>query len=68
MGRVNGSLNVGKGEHSSLVSQLGGTANGGTFPDHTVFYETLPANQIERMRAGLKQREASGNPPNELFR
>ena len=29
--------------------------------------ETLPANQIERMRAQLKQREANGNPPNELF-
>jgi imidazolonepropionase-like amidohydrolase len=29
--------------------------------------ETLPANQIERMRAAIKQREANGNPPNELF-
>lgn len=29
--------------------------------------ETLPANQIERMRGQLKQREANGNPPNELF-
>ena len=29
--------------------------------------ETLPANQIERMRGQLKQREAKGNPPNELF-
>ena len=29
--------------------------------------DTLPANQIERMRAQLKQREANGNPPNDLF-
>jgi imidazolonepropionase-like amidohydrolase len=29
--------------------------------------ETLPANQIERMRAAITQREANGNPPNELF-
>lgn len=29
--------------------------------------ETLPANQIERMRAAIKQREANGNPPDELF-
>jgi imidazolonepropionase-like amidohydrolase len=29
--------------------------------------ETLPANQIESMRAALAQREAKGNPPNELF-
>jgi len=29
--------------------------------------ETLPANQIERMRAQLKQRETRGNPPNDLF-
>ena len=29
--------------------------------------ETLPANQIERMRTQLAQLEAKGNPPNELF-
>jgi imidazolonepropionase-like amidohydrolase len=29
--------------------------------------ETLPANQIERLRATIKQREAKGNPPDELF-
>jgi hypothetical protein len=29
--------------------------------------ETLPANQIEGMRAAIKQREAKGNPPDELF-
>jgi imidazolonepropionase-like amidohydrolase len=29
--------------------------------------ETLPASQIETMRAQLAQLEAKGNPPNELF-
>ena len=29
--------------------------------------ETLPANQIDTMRAQLAQLEAKGNPPNELF-
>lgn len=29
--------------------------------------ETLPAAQIERMRAQVKQRESRGNPPNDLY-
>jgi imidazolonepropionase-like amidohydrolase len=29
--------------------------------------ETLPASQIETMRAQVKRREAAGNPPDELF-
>ncbi len=29
--------------------------------------ETLPASQIEGMRSQLAQRDANGNPPNELF-
>jgi imidazolonepropionase-like amidohydrolase len=29
--------------------------------------ETLPANQIQAMRAAIMQREANGNPPDELF-
>lgn len=29
--------------------------------------ETLPAKQIEGMRAAIQEREAKGNPPNELF-
>ena len=33
----------------------------------TSLAETLPANQIEGMRAQLAQLEAKGNPPNELF-
>src|SRR5262245_15633599 len=29
--------------------------------------ETLPADQIDAMRAAIRQREAKGNPPDELF-
>jgi imidazolonepropionase-like amidohydrolase len=29
--------------------------------------ETLPANQIQAMRATIMQRETNGNPPDELF-
>lgn len=29
--------------------------------------ETLPANQVERMRTQVQQQEMKGNPPNELF-
>ena len=43
----NGSLNVGKGEHQSLVSQLGGNANGSSLVDYTIYYETLPSNQLD---------------------
>jgi zinc protease len=42
-----GSLNVGMGEHQILVSTQGGNPNGQTFPDHTQFWETLPANQLD---------------------
>jgi predicted Zn-dependent peptidase len=42
-----GSKNVGKGEHTQLVVDNGGTMNGGTSFDYTAYYETLPANQLE---------------------
>ncbi|HEY3413582.1 MAG TPA: pitrilysin family protein [Armatimonadota bacterium] len=42
-----GSKNVGKGEHTQLVIDNGGTMNGGTSFDFTVYYETVPANQLE---------------------
>ncbi|HEY2990703.1 MAG TPA: pitrilysin family protein [Candidatus Binatia bacterium] len=42
-----GSANVGKGEHSILISNNGGSSNGTTNPDRTNYYETLPANQLE---------------------
>src|SRR5262245_20208434 len=33
----------------------------------TSLAETLPAAQVDRMRAQVQQREKNGNPPNELF-
>ena len=42
-----GSKNVGKGEHTQLVIDNGGTMNGGTSFDFTTYYETVPANQLE---------------------
>jgi len=42
-----GSANAAKGEHSSLISTNGGSLNGTTDNDRTLYYETLPANQID---------------------
>jgi predicted Zn-dependent peptidase len=42
-----GSQNVGSGEHFLLVFNNGGDMNGGTSQDSTVYYETLPANQLD---------------------
>ncbi len=42
-----GSENVGKGEHMLLVENNGGGMNGTTSEDRTVYFETLPANQLE---------------------
>jgi predicted Zn-dependent peptidase len=42
-----GSRNVGKGEHSILILNNGGSANGTTNVDRTNYFETLPANQLE---------------------
>jgi zinc protease len=42
-----GSENVGSGEHFALVFGNGGDMNGTTNADRTVYYETLPANQLE---------------------
>ncbi|MEZ4299577.1 MAG: pitrilysin family protein [Polyangiaceae bacterium] len=41
-----GSKNVGKGEHLSLVAGHGGTANGTTSPDRTGYYEVLPSSEL----------------------
>ena len=40
---------------------------GQTMEDVNLLAETLPANQIERMRRGVETRMAAGNRPNELF-
>jgi predicted Zn-dependent peptidase len=42
-----GSENVGKGEHFILVDNNGGGVNGTTNSDRTIYYETLPANQLD---------------------
>src|SRR5881397_3139383 len=42
-----GSENVGKGEHFIIVENNGGGMNGNTRADRTVYFETLPANQLD---------------------
>src|SRR3982750_2936049 len=42
-----GSENVGSGEHPALIFSNGGTMNGTTNQDRTLYFETLPANQLE---------------------
>ncbi len=41
-----GSANVGKGEHFTLVINRGGQLNGTTSHDRTNYYETLPSNEL----------------------
>jgi zinc protease len=42
-----GSENVGDDMHFKYVSEAGGTLNGTTNTDRTVYFETLPSNQLE---------------------
>ena len=42
-----GSENVGNGEHFTLVFNNGGNMNGTTNKDRTLYYETLPTNQLD---------------------
>ena len=42
-----GSENVGPGEHFALVFNNGGSMNGTTSEDRTLYFETMPANQLE---------------------
>lgn len=42
-----GSENIGPGEHFMLVFNNGGSMNGTTNKDRTVYFETLPANQLD---------------------
>ena len=42
-----GSQNVGPGEHFTLIFNSGGNMNGTTNEDRTLYYETLPANQLD---------------------
>ena len=41
-----GSANIDKGEHFSLIINRGGDANGTTSSDRTNYFETLPANEL----------------------
>ncbi len=41
-----GSANVAKGEHFSLVQAAGGTLNASTWLDRTNYYETLPSHEL----------------------
>jgi predicted Zn-dependent peptidase len=42
-----GSANVGAAEHFMLVFNNGGSMNGTTSKDRTLYYDTLPANQLD---------------------
>jgi predicted Zn-dependent peptidase len=42
-----GSENIGPGEHFMLVFTNGGSMNGTTNKDRTVYFETLPSNQLD---------------------
>src|SRR5262245_25318746 len=42
-----GSEQVGPGEHFTLIFNNGGTMNGTTNKDRTLYFETLPANQLD---------------------
>lgn len=44
-----GSENVADEQHFGLITESGGTLNGSTNQDRTNYYETVPANQLERM-------------------
>lgn len=42
-----GSANVGKAEHFTLINSRGGSANGTTSRDRTNYYQTMPSNELE---------------------
>src|SRR5713101_5223096 len=42
-----GSANVGAGEHFYTIFSNGGTMNGTTNKERTIYYETLPSNQLD---------------------
>jgi zinc protease len=42
-----GSENVGPGEHFYTIFSNGGTMNGTTNKERTIYYETMPANQLD---------------------
>ncbi|WP_432463554.1 M16 family metallopeptidase [Agarivorans sp. QJM3NY_33] len=44
-----GSKHVGDQEHFRIINEAGGTMNGSTTKDRTNYYETVPANQLEKV-------------------
>ena len=42
-----GSANVGDGELAALIENYGGDHNGQTDKDHTIYFEEVPANQLD---------------------
>jgi len=44
-----GSDNVGDEQHFKLITEAGGTLNGSTNRDRTNYYQTIPANQLEKI-------------------
>ena len=44
-----GSTNVGDDEHFKIISEAGGTMNGTTSTDRTNYFQTVPANQLEKV-------------------
>ncbi len=44
-----GSLNVADEQHFKMVTEAGGNMNGTTNSDRTNYFQTVPANQLERM-------------------
>lgn len=44
-----GSDNVADEEHFKIITEAGGTLNGTTNRDRTNYFETVPANQVEKM-------------------
>lgn len=44
-----GSKHVGDDQHFKIVTDAGGTLNGTTNSDRTNYFETVPANQLEKM-------------------
>ena len=45
----NDSENVPRGANRSMISELGGTRNGGTWSDGTMYYEIVPKDALEKL-------------------
>src|SRR5512144_1735589 len=43
-----GSEHLPKGEADRLIENVGGSANGGTAPDQTTYWEQVPSNALEQ--------------------